>query len=78
MRIGVPSHPGFAATGGRPWSRAAETIVFVHGAGMDHTVWSLPARHFAHAGRAVLAPDLPVTAARAAPRSATSAPWPTG
>jgi pimeloyl-ACP methyl ester carboxylesterase len=59
MRIGVPSLPGFAATGGRPWSRAAETIVFVHGAGMDHTVWSLPARHFAHAGRAVLAPDLP-------------------
>lgn len=59
MRIDVPGHPGFAATGGRAYATGAETIVFVHGAGMDHTAWSLPARHFAHMGRAVLAPDLP-------------------
>src|SRR3546814_11387175 len=26
---------------------------------MDHTVWALPARYFAHRGRAVLAADLP-------------------
>src|SRR5262249_29286487 len=30
-----------------------------HGAGLDHTVWALLARFFAHRGFAVLAPDLP-------------------
>ena len=35
------------------------SIVFVHGAGIDHTVWALLARGFAHHGYAVLAPDLP-------------------
>jgi pimeloyl-ACP methyl ester carboxylesterase len=59
MRVGTSARPGFAATGGHPFAKGAETIVFVHGAGMDHTAWSLPARHFAHMGRAVLAPDLP-------------------
>jgi pimeloyl-ACP methyl ester carboxylesterase len=33
--------------------------VFLHGAGLDHTVWALLARWFAHRGFAVLAPDLP-------------------
>ncbi|MEX2650331.1 MAG: alpha/beta fold hydrolase, partial [Alphaproteobacteria bacterium] len=72
MMADVAGHATFIATGGRPWSRQGEAIVFVHGAGMDHTAWSLPARHFAHAGlpspaeagfakagRRVLAPDLP-------------------
>ena len=34
-------------------------ILFLHGAGMDHTVWTLPARHFARHGYRVIAPDLP-------------------
>lgn len=34
-------------------------IVFLHGAGMDHTIWVMPARYFARHGRRVLAPDLP-------------------
>lgn len=34
-------------------------ILFVHGAGMDHTVWTLPARYFARHGYRVIAPDLP-------------------
>jgi pimeloyl-ACP methyl ester carboxylesterase len=33
--------------------------VFLHGAGMDHSVWALLARAFAHHGHAVLAPDFP-------------------
>ncbi len=34
-------------------------ILFVHGAGMDHSIWVMPARHFARHGRRVLAVDLP-------------------
>lgn len=49
----------FAATGGRPFTLGARAIVFLHGAGMDHTVWSFQARHFASRGVAVLAPDFP-------------------
>ena len=33
--------------------------MFIHGAGMDHTVWVLPARYFARHGYNVVAPDLP-------------------
>ncbi len=35
------------------------TIVFVHGAGHDHSVWNLQARYLARHGYRVLAPDLP-------------------
>jgi pimeloyl-ACP methyl ester carboxylesterase len=48
-----------AATGGRDFDAQLPTILFLHGAGMDHTVWALPARYFAHRGRGVLAVDLP-------------------
>jgi pimeloyl-ACP methyl ester carboxylesterase len=49
----------FAATGGRPFDAARPVLVLLHGAGLDHTVWALLARWFAHRGCAVLAPDLP-------------------
>jgi pimeloyl-ACP methyl ester carboxylesterase len=49
----------FAATGGRPFDAAQPALLFIHGAGMDHTVWALQARYFAHHGRSVLAIDLP-------------------
>jgi pimeloyl-ACP methyl ester carboxylesterase len=49
----------FAATGGRPFDRAKPAVVFLHGAGCDHSVWQLPARWFAWHGHAVLAVDLP-------------------
>jgi pimeloyl-ACP methyl ester carboxylesterase len=48
-----------AATGGQPFDPALPVIVFLHGAGMDHTVWSQQSRWFAHHGRSVLALDLP-------------------
>src|SRR6516165_1371748 len=48
-----------AATGGRDFDAAQPLVVFLHGAGLDHSVWALLARFFAHRGRAVLAPDLP-------------------
>ena len=34
-------------------------IVFIHGTGMDHTVWTLFARYFLRHGRDVLSVDLP-------------------
>lgn len=49
----------FAATGGKPFEAKLPLVVFVHGAGMDHTVWALETRYFAHHGKSVLALDLP-------------------
>jgi hypothetical protein len=49
----------FAATGGRERRPAEPDIVFLHGAGMDHSVWTLQTRWFAHHGRNALAIDLP-------------------
>jgi pimeloyl-ACP methyl ester carboxylesterase len=49
----------FAATGGRPLDAALPAVIFIHGAGMDHTIWALQTRYFAYRARAVLALDLP-------------------
>jgi len=59
MELNVNGAAVFATTGGRPFDPARPTLVFVHGAAMDHTMWSLPARHFARHGLGVLAVDLP-------------------
>ncbi len=49
----------FAGTGGRDFVPALPAIIFLHGAGFDHTAWALLARAFAYHGFGVLAPDLP-------------------
>ena len=49
----------FASTGSASFKDGAEHLVLVHGAGMDHSVWVMPARHFARRGFNVKAPDLP-------------------
>jgi pimeloyl-ACP methyl ester carboxylesterase len=49
----------YAYTGGRPFDPARPTIVFLHGAQHDHSVWILQSRYFAHHGYSVLALDLP-------------------
>jgi pimeloyl-ACP methyl ester carboxylesterase len=59
MDLVVDGIKTFAATGGRDHDPARALVVFVHGAALDHTVWALLARWFAHRGFAVLAPDLP-------------------
>ncbi|MCB2099414.1 MAG: alpha/beta hydrolase [Rhodobacterales bacterium] len=59
MEVSVDGLTAFAATGGRPFDASQPVLVFVHGAGMDRTVWSVQARRFAHAGWSVLAVDLP-------------------
>ncbi len=49
----------FASTGGKTFDPEQPTIIFLHGAGMDHTVWSLQSRYFAHRNYSVLAIDFP-------------------
>ena len=49
----------YAYTGGRPFDPAKPTVVFVHGAQHDHSVWILQSRYLAHHGYGVLALDLP-------------------
>ena len=68
VRLEVGGAPVYAGTGGAHAAKddsdanaeaAMACVVFVHGAGMDHTVWAMPTRHFARKGLRVLAPDLP-------------------
>ncbi len=59
MDFAVGGAAVFASTGGREFDPEKPAILFVHGAGNDHSVWQLPARHFAHRGFSVAAIDLP-------------------
>src|SRR5271165_4378890 len=59
MNLIVDGTETFIATGGREFDPGLPTIVFLHGAGLDHSVWALLARSFAHHGFGVLAPDFP-------------------
>jgi pimeloyl-ACP methyl ester carboxylesterase len=51
--------PIYAYSGGKPFDATLPCVVFVHGALHDHSVFTLLARSFAHAGFGVLAVDLP-------------------
>jgi len=59
MFAGVAPHRLYAYTGGRPFDRGRPTIVMLHGAQSDHSVWILQSRYLAHHGWPVLAFDLP-------------------
>jgi pimeloyl-ACP methyl ester carboxylesterase len=59
MRLVVDGVEAFVGTGGRDFDPALPTVVFLHGSGLDHSVWALLSRWFAHRGHGVLAPDLP-------------------
>ncbi|MGJ5177661.1 alpha/beta fold hydrolase [Bradyrhizobium oligotrophicum] len=78
MQLSINDRDVFAATGGRDFDSSLPAIVFVHGAGFDHSVWALHSRWFAHHGFAVLAPDLPGhgrSAGPALPTIAAMADW---
>ncbi|MGI9319450.1 MAG: alpha/beta fold hydrolase [bacterium] len=49
----------YAYTAAKPIDPNFETIVFIHGTAMDHTVWALQSRYFAYHGYNILALDLP-------------------
>jgi pimeloyl-ACP methyl ester carboxylesterase len=59
MQITLDGAPVFLADYGKGIEPGRPTILFVHGAGMDHSVWPLQGRHFAYRGWNALAPDLP-------------------
>jgi pimeloyl-ACP methyl ester carboxylesterase len=59
MEVQLGGAPVFLADYGKGCDPARPTILFVHGAGMDHSVWPLQARHFAYRGWNALAVDLP-------------------
>ena len=57
--LAVAGNDVYAYTGARALDAARPTVVFVHGAANDHSVWALQSRYFAHHGCNVLAVDLP-------------------
>lgn len=59
MLFAVDGKQTHALTGGLAFDASLPTVVFLHGAGMDATVWALQSRWFAHHGFGVLALDFP-------------------
>ena len=59
MQLAVAGHVVYAYTGSRPAIERSRTILFVHGAASDHSVWALQSRYFAYHGWNVVAVDLP-------------------
>lgn len=59
MRLSVNGHDTYIYTGGKAFNKSLPTVVFIHGAQHDHSVWILQSRYLAHHGYGVLAVDLP-------------------
>jgi pimeloyl-ACP methyl ester carboxylesterase len=59
MDLQVAKKTTYAYTGGKTFDPKLPTAVFIHGAPLDHSIWGLQSRYFAHHGCGVLAPDLP-------------------
>jgi len=59
VQVTVDADQAYLYTGAQDLDPAKPWVVFAHGAGMDHTVWILQSRYFAHHGFNALALDLP-------------------
>jgi pimeloyl-ACP methyl ester carboxylesterase len=59
MKTNVDGHEVYYGTGSGKADGSAPAILFLHGAGFDHSVWVMPARYFARHGYRVVAVDLP-------------------
>jgi pimeloyl-ACP methyl ester carboxylesterase len=59
MQYDINGKQAYAYTGGKTFDAKLPTVVFVHGAQCDHSVWILQSRYLAHHGYGVLAVDLP-------------------
>jgi pimeloyl-ACP methyl ester carboxylesterase len=59
MKLSVQSHETFVYTAGRDIDRNLPSVLFIHGAANDHSVWALQSRYFAYHGWNALAVDLP-------------------
>jgi len=59
MILDIQGKAAYCYSGGKAFDAALPTVVFIHGAQNDHSVWGLQSRWFAHHGFSVLAVDLP-------------------
>ncbi len=59
MLIEIQGNSAYSSTDGKKYQTELPTLVFIHGAQNDHSVWSLQSRYFAYHGYNVLALDLP-------------------
>jgi pimeloyl-ACP methyl ester carboxylesterase len=59
MQIQLHGQYAYVYTGTKPIVPAQRTVMFIHGAANDHSVWALQSRYFAYHGFNVLAVDLP-------------------
>jgi len=59
MIISVAGEPTYLSTGGQSIDATKPAVMLLHGAGLDHSVWTLQARYLAHHGRSAIVPDLP-------------------
>ena len=67
MNLQLAGKDAFAYTAAHALDAAKRTIVFVHGAGLDHSWWGLQSRYFGYHGFNVLAVDLPAHGRSAGP-----------
>lgn len=58
MELIVNQQSIFYANGDVAWQSGQPALCLIHGAAMDHTVWTLFSRYFARRGYNVFAPDL--------------------
>ncbi|TAK40039.1 MAG: alpha/beta hydrolase [Betaproteobacteria bacterium] len=59
MNFVVDGRTAFAYTAAHALAPAKATVVFLHGAGLDHSWFALQSRYFGYHGRNVLAADFP-------------------
>ena len=59
MYLKVDNKKVYGYTANHPFDAAKPTVVFIHGAAHDHSVWALQSRYFAYHGWNALALDLP-------------------
>ncbi len=59
MNILIDGMDIFINTGGKEFSADQSSVILIHGAGMDHSVWSQQNRYLAHHGFNIFAIDLP-------------------
>ena len=71
MNLQVDGRAAFAYTADHAVDPAKRTVVFVHGAGLDHPWFGLQSRYFGYHGFNVLALDLPAHGKSAGPALAS-------
>ncbi|MFL6572856.1 MAG: alpha/beta fold hydrolase [Burkholderiales bacterium] len=71
MELAVDGRRAFAYTASHAFDPKKPTLVFIHGAGLDHSLFGLQSRYFGYHGRNVLALDLPAHGRSEGPPLAT-------